>query len=146
MIWRIRSRNTFSELRARGTRVRSGPVRMTFVPVPTRHPQLAFGLGRRFGTAVERNRARRRLRAAFHQVVAGAAQPLALGAYLVSADRSALDTPFPALMGSVGRCLAQVHERVPASVGRTGARGAVASSTASSTVGDNGSPGAGAPR
>ncbi len=122
---------------------------MTFIPVPTGHPQLAFGLGRRFGTAVERNRARRRLRAAFHQVEAGAGQPVALGAYLVSADRSALDVPFPSLVGSVGRCLSQVHERVPATVGRT-AVGSVnpspESSTGSSTGGDNRSAAPGASR
>lgn len=103
---------------------------MTFVPVPTAHPQLAFGLGRRFGTAVERNRARRRLRAAFEAASAstrapGAIEPevaVPLGAYLLAADRAVLAAPFPTLVESIERCVAQVRDR---------AVGVVSSSTAS---------------
>jgi RNase P protein component len=84
---------------------------MTVVPVPTVHPQLAFGLGRRFGTAVERNRARRRLRAAFATVVGSPGQAVPSGAYLVTADRSAIDAPFGSLVQAVGRCLTVVDQR-----------------------------------
>lgn len=83
-------------------RVRSGPVRLTFVSLDTRHPMVAFAIGGRFGTAVERNRARRRLRAAF----AAAWDPGdPLGAYQISATRAALSVPAAELRVAIGHCL-----------------------------------------
>jgi len=94
--------------------VRSGPVRVSYVPVSAAQPQLAFAIGRRFGNAVARNRARRRLRAAFGS--AWAASPEApTGAYLVMADRAVLTAPFSGLEEAVRACLAKVAQRAGSS-------------------------------
>ena len=64
LIWRVRDRATFEAL-ARARRRRAGPVSLRFLADGSDDPpQVAYAIGRRFGTAVERNRARRRLRAA----------------------------------------------------------------------------------
>ena len=84
---------------------------MTFVGFDTQHPQLALAFGRRFGNAVERNRGRRRVRAAFTAAWSSqeATQAARLqGAYLVSGSRQVLDAPFESLVSSVGRCLAEL--------------------------------------
>lgn len=64
MIGRIRERDAFLRLRRDGVRVRIDPLWCSFVPdsevVP---PQVAFAIGRATGSAVQRNRLRRRLRA-----------------------------------------------------------------------------------
>jgi ribonuclease P protein component len=64
LIDRIRQRDAFIRLRRDGVRVRIDPLWCTFVPdsevVP---PQVAFAIGRATGSAVQRNRLRRRLRA-----------------------------------------------------------------------------------
>ncbi len=93
--------------------MRSGPVRVSYVPVSAGQPQLAFAIGRRFGNAVARNRARRRLRAAFDR--AWAASPSApTGAYLVMADRAVLTAPFAGLEQALGSCLGKVEQRLAA--------------------------------
>ncbi len=86
--------------------MQSGPVRMTYVAIETDEPQLALAVGRRFGPAVERNRARRRLRHAFTAAQAGTPAPL--GAYLMTANRSVLSAPFPSLVAAVERCLTKL--------------------------------------
>jgi len=97
--------------------VRSGPVRVSYVSVLGAQPQLAFAIGRRFGNAVTRNRARRRLQAAFHS--AWEASPGApTGAYLMMADRAVLTVPFSGLEQAVRSCLAKVEERVAGPVHR----------------------------
>jgi ribonuclease P protein component len=62
-------------------------------------PQLAYAVGRGVGSAVARNRVRRRLRAA-----ASACEPkLGTGvAYLVSAGPEVLTMPFEELVGTLG--------------------------------------------
>jgi ribonuclease P protein component len=64
LIDRIRERDAFIRLRRDGVRVRIDPLWCSFVPdsevVP---PQVAFAIGRATGSAVQRNRLRRRLRA-----------------------------------------------------------------------------------
>ena len=64
MIGRIRERDAFLRLRRDGVRVRIDPLWCSFVPdsevVP---PQVGFAIGRATGSAVQRNRLRRRLRA-----------------------------------------------------------------------------------
>ena len=71
---------------------------------------MAYAIGRRFGNAVERNRARRRLRAA---IALDAALLLPGGAYLVSADRSVMTLPFPTLRDHVTTLLQAVREDSP---------------------------------
>lgn len=67
LIDRIRHRDAFTRLRRNGVRVRIDPLWCSFVPdsevVP---PQVAFAIGRASGSAVQRNRLRRRLRAILH--------------------------------------------------------------------------------
>jgi len=76
LIWRIRDRTTFVELARRGRRVSKGPLTVVYLdetgesPVISRdssstslHPRVAFAVPRAVGSAVERNRVRRRIRA-----------------------------------------------------------------------------------
>ena len=71
---------------------------MTYVDDGDPTARVAYAIPRRVGTAVERNRIRRRLRAVL------ADQPLAPGAHLVSADRPVLTLdPCPARRAGRGR-------------------------------------------
>src|SRR3954471_15279570 len=63
LIWAIRDRASFDRLRAEGRRVDAGPLWCRSVlDSDLGHPRVAFAIGRPFGSAVERNRIRRRLR------------------------------------------------------------------------------------
>ena len=100
--------------------MRSGPVRLSYVPLSSPHPQLAFAIGRRFGNAVARNRARRRLRAAFS--AAWTATPSApAGAYLLMADPVVLTAPFDGLEQAIRSCLGKLEARLGPPLSRTGA-------------------------
>ena len=68
---------------------------------------MAYAIGRRFGTAVERNRARRRLRAA---IALDEALLLPGGAYLVAAERSVMTLPFPTIRDHMTTLLQSVRE------------------------------------
>jgi ribonuclease P protein component len=68
---------------------------------------VAYAIGRRFGTAVERNRARRRLRAA---IALDEALLLPGGTYLLAADRIIMTLPFPTLRDHVTTLLQAVRE------------------------------------
>ena len=76
-------------------------------------PQVAFALGRKFGTAVERNRARRRLRDAFtqswgqHKETVEPALQLH-GAFLLSGHRGLLTAPFDRLVSDLTNCFAKL--------------------------------------
>src|SRR5205085_5175455 len=108
LIWRVRDRATFEAL-ARARRQRSGPVSLRFCLTDGRGdpPRVAYAIGRHFGTAVERNRARRRLRAA---VALEQALLLDGGAYLVAAERSVMTLPFPTLCDHVATVLQAVRK------------------------------------
>lgn len=71
----------FAELQASPRRARSGPVAVHYVAAASADGvcQVAYAVPRRVGTAVERNRCRRRLRA----IVAEAAGTLPAGTYLI---------------------------------------------------------------
>jgi ribonuclease P protein component len=95
---RLRGRRTFADLSQRGRTVRSGPLRVRFLAAPEPGPALVgFAIGKKTGGAVDRNRIRRRLRAA----VAAATTPLTSGFYLVSTDPSVLRLPFGDLVQAV---------------------------------------------
>lgn len=89
---------------------------MTFVPRSEPWPLVAFSFGRRFGPAVERNRARRRVRAAFDRVWTERRGPT--GAFLLSGSPSLLAVDFERLVAWVESCLDQlVQLDGPGSVG-----------------------------
>ena len=78
---------------------------------PASGPRFGFTVTRQVGKAVERNRIRRRLKAA----VRDAAEKHAKGEfdYVLIARRPALTSHFAALVGELARALARVH-RTPA--------------------------------
>ena len=89
---------------------------MTYLPLPAQQdePLVAFAIGRRFGPAVSRNRARRRLREAFREARRQLDRPVPY-AVLVQARPVVLDEPFPRLVGtcsSIFRAMT-AHEPVP---------------------------------
>lgn len=99
----------FETLRTSGRRIRRGPLTVTYVALD-RHedgPAVAFAIGRRFGPAVQRNRARRRLRAAFRQACADFNGPLPY-ALLIQARPAVLDAPFDSLVRDAGHVLGAV--------------------------------------
>ncbi len=110
----IARRRTFADLRRRGRRVRSGSVRLTFLPMQTVEPQVAFAIGRSFGNAVERNRGRRRLRAAFVEAL-GRRSLHPQGAFLLAGDRGLLTDRFPRLVEDVEVCLDKAGAATPGS-------------------------------
>lgn len=108
----VTRRATFAALASRGDRVRHGAVSLRHLRVddpdmqPATSTALAFALSRRFGNAVERNRARRRLRRAFE--AAGGDQQS--GAMLMSGSRRVLDCSYDRLVADVRSCLGHLTE------------------------------------
>jgi ribonuclease P protein component len=98
----LRGRATLDALRRGGRRARAGELAVTFLPPSDAAPALArtaFAIDRRAGTAVVRNRARRRLRAGLrHLATAGVLRP---GAYLVRAGGEAAVQPWPTLLADL---------------------------------------------
>jgi ribonuclease P protein component len=80
LIWRVDRRDTFTSLR-RARRHREGPLTVSWVTGnPAEPPRVAYTIGRRVGSAVVRNRVRRRLRV----LVREATPLLRPGAYMIS--------------------------------------------------------------
>jgi ribonuclease P protein component len=73
---------------------------------PTGPARVAFAVGRRTGGAVQRNRVRRRVRAALRHLT-DELQPGT--AYLVGAGAEALTMPFDALVQGLGELLTRAH-------------------------------------
>jgi ribonuclease P protein component len=114
-------RRTFSDLRRDGRRVRHGPVRLNHLALPdlpdALNPEVAFAFGRRFGTAVERNRSRRRLKEAFVAAWRAGSTERAdrlRGAFLMSGSRGLLHAPFRELVRHVEACLDELVSPVEA--------------------------------
>ncbi len=72
--------------------------------VGTRIPQVAYGVGRSVGTAVVRNRIRRRLRVLMRECLAD--DLMGPGRFLVSVGPGAIDLGFDQLRGHVRAALA----------------------------------------
>ena len=94
LIWHVRDRATFEAL-AGARRQRAGPVSLRFLTDGSDDPpQVAYAIGRRFGNAVERNRARRRLRAA---VALDRGTPAPGGRLSRGRGTAVMTIPFPTL-------------------------------------------------
>jgi ribonuclease P protein component len=101
-LWRITDRRTFQALRQHGRRTRRGPLTVTWLaPTPgdTAPPRAGFAIGRSVGSAVVRNRVRRRLRAALRELRAAGRLPG--GAYLLGGTAELAELPWPALVDLV---------------------------------------------
>ena len=83
----------------------AGPLWVVFVADPSvQPPQVAFALGRALGTAVARNRARRRLRA----ILTVRGGTLAPGLYLVGGGPPLVNLPSSRLDALIGQALAKL--------------------------------------
>jgi ribonuclease P protein component len=102
---RVVARRTFVALRRPAGRGRSGPVAAAFAPLPAPdgRPQVAFAVAKRCGGSVQRNRLRRRLRAAAD----AGAETLAPGAYLLRPDPEALELPYAQLEAATLEAMAR---------------------------------------
>jgi ribonuclease P protein component len=105
LIWTIRGRRAFQTLARSGRTVRTETLWCTFLDEPTAVPlRVAFAIGRSIGTAVRRNRLRRRLR----EAVRGVAADLQLqrGWLLIGAKPAANKHTFDSLRGELTALLA----------------------------------------
>ena len=84
----IRGQRSFVSLRREGRRSASGALWVTFHADATDHLRLAFAIPRSSGTAVQRNRARRQLRAVFGELANEEPDLVATGDYLLGVRRS----------------------------------------------------------
>lgn len=109
VIWRVRDRATFEALRRRGRRVRRGPVTVVYLPEGGAASRVAYGVSRRVGNAVVRNRVRRRLRAVVDELERDG--DLRRGAYLVTARGGVDRMTFGELRQVVATCVTEVVEQ-----------------------------------
>jgi ribonuclease P protein component len=75
-------------------------------------PRVAFALGRKVGSAVERNRLRRRLRSIMAGLAGGPSGPLRSGAYLIGARPGVNSLSYQELELHVERVLRRIDERM----------------------------------
>ena len=110
LIWRIRDRRTFVELRRRGHRARHGHVSVIYLPAPppSTHepPRVAFAVPRKVGTAVVRNRLRRQVRSHL-----GARAGMPSGAYLVALAPGAASKGRDQVLSDLDACLDRLDRR-----------------------------------
>ncbi len=110
LIWPITNRSVFAALR-RGQRVRRGPLTVSFSDgSPAEPPRVAYAIGRKVGSAIERNRLRRRLRA----IVRELAPQIRPGAYLIRVAPEAARLSHTELVTNVTEAIQAVNQ-----VGRT---------------------------
>jgi ribonuclease P protein component len=106
LIDRIRHRDAFARLRREGIRVRVDSLWCSYVPDPgVVPPRVAFAIGRATGSAVQRNRLRRRLRA-----ILGTCDVPA-GLLLIGVQHHASEHSFAQLQRSVQRLLDAIEQR-----------------------------------
>lgn len=95
----LRRGRDFAAAYRRGKRRRCGAVTMVVSPGPVGAPTVGFVAGKKVGSAVVRNRAKRRLRAA-----AARSRLESDTVYLLIADRGVLDAEFGKLVRWIDRC------------------------------------------
>jgi ribonuclease P protein component len=105
-VGRVRTRRSFAALRQRGVRARHGELQVTYLPADG--VSAAYAVGRSTGSAVVRNRVRRRLRAAIAEL---APRP---GTYLVTARAGAADLPYQDLREQLAAAIAEAHAKAGA--------------------------------
>jgi ribonuclease P protein component len=106
----IRSRRSFDRLRRDGVRVRVDPLWCSHVHDPLiRPPEVAFAVGRAYGTAVRRNRLRRRIRGALLEM------SLPPGLFLFGATPAADRLTTPQLRSALDRMIRRL-EMIPREV------------------------------
>jgi ribonuclease P protein component len=111
LTWRIRDRATFEAL-AGARRLRRGPIWLRHQPGERAdRARVAYAIGRRVGTAVTRNRLRRRLRAIV--ATAEAEGRLDPGAYLIGVTPEAPAMTYAELEQTVFRLLEDAREARP---------------------------------
>lgn len=116
----IRSRRTFDELRRSASRGRSGPVAVSFLAQGTwSRPEVAYAINRQVGSAVVRNRLRRRLRA----IVSEQASSLPVGAYVVRTGPVGASMGFNELKVAMSQALERAVSGPPRRIVGTGAYG-----------------------
>ncbi len=104
----VRSRQMFEQLRRRGVRGRSGPLTISFLKQPSwSGVEIAYAVNRKVGSAVVRNRLKRRLRA----IVSERAVPLPAGAYLVGAGPGGVLLGFDELKAVMNEALEKATKR-----------------------------------
>lgn len=108
LILPIRDRATFIALRRSRRRVRRGSLTVSWVPGEEAAPaRIAYAIGRKSGTAVVRNRVRRRLRAAARECRGH----LGPGAYLVGASADAVALPYQELKSCLTQAVDELRAR-----------------------------------
>lgn len=106
---RVRARSEFAALAQRGERSRRRSVRVTYLApeaaLAASTVGVAFAIPRSVGSAVVRNRIRRRLRAALGEL------DCPPGTYLVSATPAAASLDYQGLRRDLGACLEDLAAR-----------------------------------
>jgi ribonuclease P protein component len=107
LIWRVDRREAFQALR-KGRRQRCGPLTVSWVAGdPSEPPKVAYSVGRRVGSAVVRNRVRRRLRV----LIRDSADLLAPGAYLIGAGSKAASVDFETMRACLHQALKSLRSQ-----------------------------------
>jgi ribonuclease P protein component len=104
LIWRIRDRRSFVELRRRGRRAHHGVVTVTFAAASGASidpPRVGFALSRKVGSAVVRNRIRRQIQAHLRSI----SDTMTSGVYLIALKPGAGELDRVTLLQHVDACL-----------------------------------------
>jgi ribonuclease P protein component len=114
-VGRIQERSTFAALKRSAARAARGPIRVSFTMDPGAgsrpFPLVGYAISKQNGTAVVRNRLRRRLRS----VVGDAAGTLVPGTYLIATSPAAAGLSYGDLTETVNEAMRAAAAKVPAS-------------------------------
>lgn len=109
LIERVTDRGSFVALRRPTRRLRRGVLRLSYLDDGSGRIRVAYALSRRVGTAVVRNRIRRRLRSVFTEIDTTPDRIFPAGTYLVSASADAAVVPYEDLMDTAKQLLNELH-------------------------------------